>query len=224
MCSVTVACVVVWVNAAKGDSAFLGKLVYPLEVCLFPLLRKIYRDESFRNGDLVFYAMSILLAMAIFALVLLLSHLAAMRPFLLIASGIADVASFPLGFLWLRTFYHISATVASWLLLEMVACAVAAVFYIYRRRSVPQVSSILLLAAHFGLWGWVNHTYDGLIGLGLSYGFWSMTFLGSTVHRFAFLLLGFFATLSWAAYVSRASESSVLYGSDPRVPSAGSPA
>ncbi len=207
LCSVVVACVVVWVNEAKGTSALLGKLIYPLKVFLFPLLRRMYHDESFRNGYVVFYAMCFLLAVVIFALIWLLSRILPERPFLLVAIGIADVTAYPLAFLWLRSFYHISAIAALWLLLEMVACAAATVFYLYRRWRVPSLASIFLIAAHFGFWAWVNHSYDGLWGLGISYGFWSTTFLSSFARLIIFLVLDFFATLSWALYVRIGNES-----------------
>lgn len=206
-CSLVVACVVVWVNEAKGASAFLGKLAYPLEVCLFPILRSIYHDESFRNGSFVFCAMCFLLAVAIFALVRLLSYVLPEKPFLLIAAGIADVAAYPLGFLWLRSFYHVSTIIALWLKLELVVCAAAIVFYFCRWWRLPSLMSVLLIAVHFAFWGGVNHNYDALIGLGTTYGFWSVMFWGTVIHRVSYLFIGFFGTVAWARYVGADFES-----------------
>jgi hypothetical protein len=222
LCSVVVASAVVGVNEATGSSRFLGTLMYPIEILLFPLLRSIYRDESYRNGYFVFCAMSLLLAFILFALFRLANHLPFLRAPLLVSAGIADVTAYPLVFLWLRSFYHISATESLWLLTETLAVLTTAVFYLYRRWRVPSSLSTSLLAAHFCLWGWVGHGYEGLLGLSISYGLWSITFLGSMIHRVTLLLLGFFATLSWARYAVTASES--LASSSPAPPVALSPA
>jgi hypothetical protein len=202
MCSLNVATVVVTLEEMKGSSVFLGILGYPLDIFLFPLLRRIYRDNSFRNGYLVYILMCLLLATIIFALLRVLNVALLLRPVLLVSAGIAGVAGYPVLFLWLRSFYRISQTKTLWLVLETGAAAVSTVLYLYRRWPLPQLLSLSLLVAHFCFWGWVSYRYVGLLDVIRSYGFWSFTFLNWVVLHFAFALPGFLATLSWAKYLS----------------------
>jgi hypothetical protein len=203
LCSLILAFVIVAVNDGGGNSVFLGKLAYPIYTYIFPLLQRFYHDESYRTGYPLFFLMTFLLVSIIFILFRLTSYLPLITPLVLVSMGIVDVAAAPLGLLRLRFFYHTSETMTFLLLLEIFAIATAIVFYVYRRWPIPSLVSISVLAGHFALWSWVGHSYQGLSDLGLSYGYWSATFLGTISRRIAFPLLSFLATLFLARYVKR---------------------
>jgi hypothetical protein len=200
MCSVNLAIIIVSIYEEKGRSAFLGKLAYPAYTYLFPLLRRVYHDESFQRTYL-FFSMCLLLAAMIFLLVRVLNYFLPLRSFLLVWAGVASVSAYPLACLWLRwLFLRISPTQALGLLLETVAVIISAVLYLYRRWPIPGLLSVLLLGSHFAIWTWVSGSFGVLLDTVRAYGPWNLGFWTVILSALLLPILGILASLTWGIY------------------------
>src|SRR5881628_2209089 len=108
-CAANIAIVLVSVLSQQGNSPFLGKLGYPAYTYLFPFVRMAYRDSSFERSYL-FASMCLLLTAIIFIAMGVLNYFSQVRSFLLLLTGVAIIAAYPLGCLWSRwAFFRISS-------------------------------------------------------------------------------------------------------------------
>jgi hypothetical protein len=154
-----------------------------------------------RDHWLAFWAMSLLLAVVIFALLRLLNHSSSLRGFLFPGLGVIAVGALPFSF-WLGggigVLLH-NTWEGPLLLLETIAAAACVSFYIFEVRRWPRYLGLILLILHFGIWALAFHFLVGLVDVFHCCGF-IVTFFWWAPLNLIIPLLGLFSTAAWARY------------------------
>jgi len=193
-----VSSVVVRVGDESGTSAFLGALYRTV----FPVLQFFKPDVSLRRDhSLAFWAMSFLLAVVIFGLLQLLTHLSLFRGFLFPVLAVIAVEALPLGF-WLSGGVGVLLH-NDWegllLLLETIASAACVILYILELRNWLRFLGPGLLILHFGIWAFACHFLVGLGDVLHCCGF-VVTFFWWAPLNLIIPLLGLCSSAAWARY------------------------
>lgn len=205
LCSANLGIVVVSVLSQTGNSAILGILDYPVYKYLFPVLRHMYPDSSFERRYL-FYSAALLLALAIFLLLLTLDFLSIAKHISPLPVGAVTVAAFPLGCLWSR--WHQTSASASYLfLLETIAAVALAVLYFYQKWLPSRSLSAVLLGAHFCLWSLISRGYADFAAMARSYGPWNHTVWILSIEVTLLPILGLVSVFAWSTYLRRSNKS-----------------
>jgi hypothetical protein len=173
---------------------------------------------------------SFALAIPIFLVLLLLARVARAHLFLRVLPGAFAIVGYPLFALRLNAILFGSPRIPGhefWLILETVAVLACGVLYYLRRWPFPPAAGVLLLLAHFSLWGWVNEDYGSLFALISQYpSEWRLpaveVVLGICIcmlSRYGFPAIGFLSALSsglhfklssdWASHATGASQPGV---------------
>ncbi len=170
-------------ETCKQRSVFLRWLAYPLNEYIYPLLMRHHIHLSGSHSVTLW----LLLALIIFFVMRLLSRFAGTGVVLRYIPGFVAVVGFPLLLLppCNMSALHSSRGGWIWLYLEMAAAAVCVLLYLIRRRPAKMTLTVVLLATHFGVWGWL--TWERIDNP-----FWAI-----------YLLLGFCSALLWGVYLGQ---------------------
>jgi len=196
LCSVVLAAVVISAWGQRGGRpSFLGKLAYPAYTFMFPVLRKIYADNSFERNCLL-YSMSLFLAVILFLLIQIIDRLISPLGLSLpIVEGIISVAAYPLGWLVFS-----SSSPHSWLSLELVGAVALATMYFYKRWPLPKYLTVALLVAHFCLWLWATGSLGAILdALRMPAYSGKLTVIFNSLFL---SVMGFASTILWANWVA----------------------
>jgi hypothetical protein len=197
--SLNVAWLMIWYFGQRGS-------LEPLSHYLINL----YRHSQITEPQIVLeqVAWSLVLATLIFLAFRIVAHVSESTVLLLTLAGAIALIGFPLLDLCFPDLFFQSLanqgrfTVQTlWLVLEMLLTLTCGLLYYLQRWPIPTGPSILFLALHFALWGWITGNYVGLRTEIQHYGFGSFAFVVSTMFYFGFPVLGFLSSLGWAAYV-----------------------
>jgi len=188
---------VVWVGDESGTSALLGmlyRIVFPFLSFFKPGI------ELRRDHTLIIWAMTSLLAIAIFPFLRLLTNFSSVGQFIFPALGIAAVGALPVGF-WLRGGSGVvhNAWGSLSLLIETIAAFVCISFYISQVREWPRFLGLILLILHFGIWGTVCHFLTGFDDVFQSSGV-VVTFFWWAPLNLVIPILGFLSCATLARY------------------------
>jgi hypothetical protein len=178
--STYLALLVVTEEAWKESSLFLHLLGYPLRHIIYPglVVFHIRLGGYFSHSA----ALWLLLALALFALFRLVSAFWMTAEFLQYGPGLIAVGGFPLVWLVRGPTGELSELTVWCLILEVIVVAGCGILFALKRWPGGPLTCLLLLIAHFGLWGWLT---SGKI----SFLFWTI-----------FLVLGFSSAIIWSVY------------------------
>lgn len=144
------------------------------------------------GGYTAFFALALVLALGIFALLRLCSHTFLAKEFLRSVAGIVSLVTLPASWLYVTHLSPVPPALPNppraWLFVELAAAVTCSVLYLLSRWPFPRWSSVLLLALHLGFWTWLS--------LGGPY-FWRAPV------ELIFPLVSFCACLAWGLYVAR---------------------
>jgi hypothetical protein len=163
-------------------------------------------EPPFVLFDVVF---ALALSVPIFLALLPLARFARAHVLLQALPGAVAIVGYPLFALCQSGFIFGSPRIPGHeflLILETVAVSACGVLYYLRRLPLPPVAGVLLLLAHFGLWGWVTANYANLFALIRLYPpEWRLPALEMvsgicimTLYHYGFPLIGFLSALSSA--------------------------
>ncbi len=184
--SLNLALLIVDEQEARGASRFLYYLGYPIWRGLYPLLARAYGMPHLRLGRVFeFFALSILLAAVLFLSLRVMRNLTAIRVVLRVMPGLIAVAGIPM--LWLDFPFGFSR----WLLLDIIVASLSVALYLFGKWQFNGMWSALILAVHFGLWGWVSAVQV-----------WPLWSWWCVVYPVA----GLSSTVVWAIYFKRSDE------------------
>ncbi len=191
-----VSAVVVWEGEESGSSVLLGVL-YRFSLAL---LRHFKSDISMRpERSLTFWAMSVLLAVAIFPLLRLLTSFPSLKRFLLPALGVVAVCALPFGFWAVRGVLPGSTWEGLLLFFETIGAIVCVILYALRSRQLPRFLGAFALMLHFCIWGFACHFFTGLVDAFRSSGPFA-TFFWWLPLNLILSILGFVSCATWAVY------------------------
>lgn len=170
-------------ETCRRGSVFLQWLGYPLTEYVYPFF--VRHDIRLIGSHSV--TLWLLLAIIAFILIRVLSRFASTTIFLNYVTGFVTVVGFPLLLLPPCNLTALHSSWARWslLYLETTAAAVCVFLYLSRRWPAGAVLTVVLLAVHFSVWGWLTWQRIGNP-------FWTI-----------YLLLGFCSTLLWAVYLKQ---------------------
>jgi hypothetical protein len=146
--------------------------------------------HSHVGGYTAFFALAFGLALCIFLLLRIFSNTSLAKEFLRCAAGFMSLLALPIS--WFYVTQVLGPVPFSlnlprpWLISELILIIACAVLYLLAKWSLPMWSGVLLLALHFGFWGW----------LALGPFFWRYPFW------VVFPMAGFCSSLVWGRYVS----------------------
>jgi hypothetical protein len=191
---------------------FVGRLVransssFPLETKLrFRINAYLHLDHHNNvGGYTALFAITLLLALCIFAVLRIFSKTLLVKEILLSVAGGVSLLALPTYCLYQTHLYGSPPGAPNpphvLLLSELFAAMVYATLYLYTRRHIPAWESVSLLVLHFSLWGWLF--------LGIPY-FWRAPLLS------IFPLTGLCSCLVWGLYVSSQRRTTLPINHDP---------
>ena len=173
-------------ETCKAGSIFLKRLGYPLNEYVYPTLMRYHIHLPGSHSIALWW----LLAVTFFVALRLLGRFAFTTVLLRNVAGFVSVAGFPVLVLppCNITGLHLSYRICILLYLEIIISITYIFLYRFRGWAAKVALSVLLLAVHFGIWGWLTWQRIGI-------SFWTI-----------YLLLGFCSALLWAEYFRRSGE------------------
>jgi hypothetical protein len=143
------------------------------------------------GGYVAFFAVSLMIAMAMFVVLRLVSATVLLRKVVRLMIGLAALGALPACLLYIQHILPVPGSPSTlstlWLLLELAGAITCSLFYMGGWWPAPAWTGILLLVLHFGLWGWLF--------LGGPY-FWRAPF------SLVFPLTGLCCSLAWGLYLA----------------------
>jgi hypothetical protein len=183
--SLNIALLLRWQSARTSFSDLEPRLTWRINAALH-----LHLHNSV-GGYTAFFALALALALGVFAFASLCAHTSWGEKVLRSIAGVVTLTALPACWLYVTHLFSMRGLPNPpriWLFLELGVAIACAVLYLLARWPFPAWTSILLLALHFGFWGWL------LLG-GLY--FWRAP------AELSFPLAGFCACLAWGMYVAR---------------------
>jgi hypothetical protein len=161
-----------------------------------------YRDTNLGRNYLLF-AMSFLLASAIFAFAWILSFASRLRPFLSVSTGIVSVTAYPAGCLFSRWYwFRVPLAQLVLLLVEMMIVTVAAILYFKHLWPIRNSLTVFLLTAHFIFWLWYSESLSQALEIANAYGAGHANSWSAMFNALVLPTLGLLSSLAWARYLN----------------------